>query len=223
MIPAVLNEDISEPTAHSILAKRYEGLYDELAPEYEARAERLYCVTNESVSTLLAASRRGQRIALDIGCGVGLAARSLSEAGCRVTAVDVSGEMLRRSQVRCPDAHLIKGDYLSTRFRQRFDLVTAFAFIHLFPSELAKTYLAKIRSELTSTGTLLIGTTVESVDSEGFESKTDYGRDSERYRCRWTLSGFLRLLDASELEAISATTHNDAFGKTWLDVIARKR
>src|SRR5512138_27154 len=47
-----------------------------------------------------AAIPRGGRV-LDAGCGPGLVAEALLEAGCDVLGVDLSTEMIRRARARC--------------------------------------------------------------------------------------------------------------------------
>ncbi|HIV21611.1 MAG TPA: methyltransferase domain-containing protein, partial [Candidatus Scatomorpha stercorigallinarum] len=47
--------------------------------------------------------RRGAPVSvLDLGCGTGVLASRLAEAGCAVTGVDFSAEMLAEAARRCP-------------------------------------------------------------------------------------------------------------------------
>jgi len=78
----------------------------ELAQAFDAQAERFEQakVTRdaESLARLVAfaALPAGARV-LDAGCGPGLVAEAFLAAGCDVSGVDLSGEMVRRAAARC--------------------------------------------------------------------------------------------------------------------------
>ena len=48
---------------------------------------------------------------LDLGCGTGVLASRLAEAGCAVTGVDFSAEMLAEAARRCPSLRPIRADF----------------------------------------------------------------------------------------------------------------
>lgn len=63
---------------------------------------------------------------LDLGCGTGVLASRLAEAGCSVTGVDFSAEMLAEAARRCPSLRPIRADFsaglpdgLGRRLRRR--------------------------------------------------------------------------------------------------------
>jgi len=78
----------------------------ELAQAFDGQAERFekskLARDAESLARLVAfaALPTGARV-LDAGCGPGLVAEAFLEAGCEVTGVDLSGEMVKRAAARC--------------------------------------------------------------------------------------------------------------------------
>lgn len=203
------------------LAGRHADIYDALADEYDARADSLAAVTDQSLRRLLALAAPPGR-ALDVGAGAGLVARALCDAGYRTTAIDVSPNMADVCRRRCPHAEVIVGDYLHERFDEPFDVMVAFAFIHLFPTSIAVACLAKMRDDLADDGLLLIGTTAEPACTEGFEGKDDYPGAPRRYRRRWTEQAFVRALAVAGFHVADTARHDDPYGKRWLDLVVAK-
>jgi SAM-dependent methyltransferase len=202
------------------LSVRHAAVYDALASEYDARAPALTTVTQDSLAQLLARTGDARGRALDVGCGAGLVSQGLLDAGFNTTAIDVSARMLEACRARAPEAHVLHGDYLEQRFDQPFDVIVAFAFIHLFPADLAEECVAKMRADLKPNGLLLIGTTAEPVAREGLEGKADYPGAPRRFRRRWTEEAFLDALVQAGLEVFDVARHIDPFGKRWTDVVA---
>lgn len=79
------------------------------------------------VEGLLARLPPGARV-LDLGCGTGRpTVAQLAAAGCVVTGVDISEEMLRLARARVPGATFVCGDILSVDFPEgSFDGITCF-------------------------------------------------------------------------------------------------
>lgn len=72
--------------------------------------------------------------ALDVGCGLGFDTEKLNELGFSVTAIDLSPEALKRSQVRNPDSKHIQRD-ISEGLQldgQSFAVVVANLSLHYF-------------------------------------------------------------------------------------------
>lgn len=210
-------DGIPSPTE---LARSHRRLYDQLAPEYDARVEALRPVVTDTLERLLLPRLgRGSRC-LDLGCGAGLVSELLTAAGHQVTALDLSPRMLDATATRAPEATLIEGDYLELELAPRFDAISAFAFIHLFPATDAERALQRMRRNLRRGGLLLIGTTAAAAEAEGFEAKADYPGAPARFRRHWTPQAFLDLLERSGFVILEMVRHGDPFGKDWLDVIA---
>jgi SAM-dependent methyltransferase len=71
---------------------------------------------------------------LDAGCGPGLVAEALLEAGHRVRGVDLSGEMVRRARERCARfgdrAGFEQGSLLDLAIEERFDAAVTRLVLH---------------------------------------------------------------------------------------------
>jgi len=93
---------------------------------------------------------------LDIGCGSGTFARSLAARGHRVTAIDLSPEMIRRARERTPeelDISYLSGDVMATEIPGApFDCVISINTLHHLPIAAAVRRMA----ELTAPGGMLI-------------------------------------------------------------------
>jgi len=204
------------------LNRRHREVYDSLAEEYDRRADTLLMVTEASIAKLMENGASGGR-ALDIGCGAGITTKVLVAHGFAVTALDLSSKMIDVCLRREPSAEGITGDYLEADFELPFDVIVAFAYIHLFPAEIAAQQLKKMYHDLRDDGRLLIGTTKEETSSEGLEGKADYLKDVRRYRKRWTENEFRQVLDTTGFRLLDMTLHHDPFGKTWMDAVLAKR
>ena len=76
---------------------------------------------------------------LDLGAGEGTASRLWVEAGASLTAVDSSGEQLRRLKERHPDVVVVEADALEYLKGQagRFDIVSHVSMLHHIPDYLS--------------------------------------------------------------------------------------
>jgi SAM-dependent methyltransferase len=97
---------------------------------------------------------------LDLGCGSGIpVARDLSEAGYRVTGIDISEVQIRRARALVPLADFVCADITTIAFDLgSFDaVVSLFALIHL-PLEDQPSLLARIAAWLRPGGVFLATT-----------------------------------------------------------------
>ena len=79
--------------AYQNLAASYDRLTNDV--DYESWVDFAYAIlAREGVQV---------RSAADLACGTGSATRILAERGCRVTAVDLSEEMLTEAMDKCAD------------------------------------------------------------------------------------------------------------------------
>lgn len=203
------------------LNRIHQTTYDALAEEYEQRAETYALKTNELIHWFATYLPKGRRV-LDIACGVGVTTRALITEGCDVTGIDISPNMIRYAKMRGPGAHYVIGDFASSGFRDEFDGIIAFAYVHLFPVDTAVNVLTNMRRALRPGGVAYVGTTVSDVSSEGWEGKSDYPGSPQRFRKHWTEQEFRSALMHVGFEIAGFQTHIDAFGKEWMDFIARR-
>ena len=112
---------------------------------------------------------------LEIGCGEGRDAGPVLEAGCELTATDVSGEAVAYCKRRWPqdaDRFAIL-DCLTERLEERFDFIFAVAVVHmLVPDGDRDGFYRFIRDHLQENGIALICTMGDGI----FEMQSDISR-----------------------------------------------
>ncbi|HMK38806.1 MAG TPA: class I SAM-dependent methyltransferase [Bacteroidota bacterium] len=95
------------------------AFYDALAPEYDEMTGFGKRFVHEKPFFRLLVENHGIATALDAGCGTGFHALLLAQLGVRVTAVDVSNEMLGRLERHGKEMDLsvrgVRSDFLSLR------------------------------------------------------------------------------------------------------------
>lgn len=109
----------------------------------------------------LAEPRPGLRV-LDLGTGTGALADLFVRAGCTVTGVDFSAEMLTRAKVRVPAARFLQVDLLAEwpaeMLARKFDVVVSSYVLHEFPDSRKMHMLQQLgRNTLAPRGQVLIG------------------------------------------------------------------
>lgn len=100
---------------------------------------------------------RGCGRALEVGCGLGGFTRLLAGRARRVTAVDLSAEMVRLARERAadlPHVEFVAGDFLRTSLpASAFDCVVSVVTLHHLPAAAA---LARMRDALRPGGVLIV-------------------------------------------------------------------
>lgn len=104
---------------------------------------------------VLAAVPPGARTALDVGTGNGLLAQDLAVAGLEVTAIDLDEAVLTTARTGQPHHGIrwVRGDVMTQRFGQCFDVVASVATVHHLPDLAAA--LVRLGS-LTAPGGVLV-------------------------------------------------------------------
>jgi len=74
------------------------------------------------------------------------------------------------------------------------------AVIHLFPIEDAKIVLKNVKKSLKEDGYLIIGTTINEKDMEGYYEKEDYNIKVKRFRHKYTKETYEKLLNECGFE-----------------------
>ena len=97
-----------------------------------------------------------KRAALDVGCGSGVLAETLSYEYERVIGIDISEEMLRIARVRRsrPNIEYVLADANTVQLEERFDLICSANTLHHV--EDLKATLGRLRSLLQPGGRLIV-------------------------------------------------------------------
>jgi len=208
---------------HDNLAQLHIDTYDSLADEYESRVETYREITTHALSPFIARLPDNATV-LDIGCAVGYTVEILRDAGKKAAGIDISPAMIAHAKHRNPDATFITGDFLEHPYEQEsFDGALLYAFIHLFPKEVALQCMAKVVDILKPGGHIFIGTTKSDTASEGFEEKSDYGSSARRFRKRWTTNEMEEFFTTHHLDIVHYEDNTDEFGKIWMDYVVKKK
>ena len=195
--------------------------YENLAEEYEGRAQAVFDVTNRAVNYFANYITPGGSV-LDIGCAVGVAISILSRKGFKVTGIEISPRMTKFARKRNPGVKIIVGDFLKTKFNKKLDAILAFAFIHLFPKSEAIKVLKRIQSILKPGGVALLSSTKSKVSKEGWEVKKDFNRKVRRFRKFWTEKEFREFLTDNGFKILAVKKYTDPFEKTWMDFVVQR-
>lgn len=90
----------------STAIQRTAAFYDRLAPDYDTMTGFEKRFVHEKPFFRLIVDRYNVKAAIDAGCGTGFHSLVLAQLGVKVTAVDVSREMLNRLRVHASDMQL---------------------------------------------------------------------------------------------------------------------
>lgn len=196
------------------------SVYDELASEYESRSDNLKEVTSYAVSLFI--KHLKEKEVLETGCAVGTALNIMEKKGLRVTGIDISPKMIDYAKKRNPKSDLIVGDFLEYKFDKQFDGIFSFAFIHLFPKDVAKQVLQKMHEVLKPGGVMYIGTSKSDIASEGWEEKHDYKKPLKRFRKHWTQDEIENSFTDAGFKILEKYIIEDPYKKVWMDFIVQK-
>jgi SAM-dependent methyltransferase len=122
-------------------------------------------------------AERAEGEVLELGCGTGRVSAELARAGKKVTAVDLSEEMLRRAGERDADFQRVRADILQLELDRQFGLVIApLGTLHHVAIDDRRTALAVVRRHLAEDGLFIADLAVESDWSPGLQPLV----------CHWT-------------------------------------
>ena len=144
----------------------FDGWAESYDSDVRESAERYPFAGYEELMDRIAAQVLGYRRAdgpvkvLDLGCGTGVLASRLAEAGCSVTGVDFSAEMLAEASRRCGWMKLIRADFsagLPDGLGDGFDFVTCTYAIHHLSAGGQARLLRECLGVLRPGGAVLVG------------------------------------------------------------------
>lgn len=203
------------------LAQLHKDTYDSVAEEYQDRVEVLRPITEAALSNFTNLLTKNSLI-LDIGCAVGYTIEILRNNGMIVDGVDISPKMIEYAQQRNSQSQFTVGDFLEVQYPEHhYDGILMYAFLHLFPKDIALECLDKAISITKPGGLIFTGTTKSQEAKEGFEVKHDYKNEVKRYRKHWTQAEMEILFASRQLEIVDYAEKTDDFGKVWMDYIVR--
>ncbi len=206
---------------HDDLAQLHIDTYNSVADEYEERVEIQKPVTKYALSNLIKQLKPKAKV-LDIGCAVGYTVEIFRQADMVVEGIDIAPAMIEYACKRNPTSKLIVSDFLDVQYpTDTYDAVLMYAFLHLFPREIAMKCLDKVIEILKPGGYIFIGTTKSNESSEGFEHKADYKIQVKRFRKRWTPEELEAAFTSKGLETIYQEDISDEFGKIWMVYLLR--
>ena len=133
-----------------------ESGYDAIADRFGAWRAGITGSPDEEWLSDLLAKLPEQAAILELGCGQGLAARRIVDAGHRYTGVDISAEQLRHARALVPGAEFRHADLMEIAFDSESvaAVVSLYVFGHLPRAELP-TLLERIARGLRPDGYLL--------------------------------------------------------------------
>ena len=138
-------------------------LYDRIAGWWDAQEWQSTAGVDFVRAAVSLSANKGN--ALDVGCGSGgRVVAALSDAGFRVTGVDVSKAMVERARGRHPDSHFIVADICEWGPTEQYDLIIAWDSIFHAPHAEQRRVVAKLCDALAAGGVILF--TAGGVDGE---------------------------------------------------------
>ena len=198
--------------------------YDTLAFEYDTREHEIDESFWHNIYNDIKMNDIDLKL-LEIGPGSGRNIKILKDynSNIDITAVELSSNLCSVIKKNNPDIKLINDDILKVNLDDEFDIIEAIATIHLFPKEDALKLLKKIYNLLKKDGFLIIGTTINENDEEGFYIKEDYNTKINRFRHKYTKQSFEKLLIDSGFKIYKPyIIEEKSRNKIWYDIVVKK-
>ncbi len=200
--------------------------YEILANEYNTRNYKIgYDFWNNIYDDLNLKNKENIKI-LEIGPGHGRNIKFFKQYNnkFKITALEISKNMCNIIKKDNPDVQIINDNILNYSFENdQFDIIQMIAVIHLFPIEDAKIVLRNVKKSLKEDGYLIIGTTINEKDMEGYYEKEDYNIKVKRFRHKYTKETYEKLLNECGFEIYKPyfVNENDR-NKLWYDAVCKK-
>ena len=200
--------------------------YEILANEYNTRNYKIgYDFWNNIYDDLNLKNKENIKI-LEIGPGHGRNIKFFKQYNnkFKITALEISKNMCNIIKKDNPDVQIINDNILNYSFENdQFDIIQMIAVIHLFPIEDAKIVLRNVKKSLKEDGYLIIGTTINEKDMEGYYEKEDYNIKVKRFRHKYTKETYEKLLNECGFEIYKPYFFNENDrNKLWYDAVCKK-
>ena len=200
--------------------------YEILANEYNTRDHKIgYDFWNQIYDDLNLRNKNNIEV-LEIGPGNGRNIKIFKQYNnkLKITVLEISKNMCDILRKDNPDIKIINDNIFDYDFENKqFDIIQMIAVIHLFPIEDAKKVLKDLRKALKKDGYLIIGTTINENDMEGYYEKEDYDIKVRRFRHKYTKESYEKLLNECGFEIYRPyfVNENDR-DKLWYDAVCKK-
>ena len=211
----------------SMVRQINEHAFDKLASRYDEYGESHMPTMAEQLDIAFEDVHEIKtRRVLELGCATGYMTRLLAKRVGHVTGIDFSHNMTEIARSKCPEnAFVLEDEFLRHDFGgTTFDIITAVAFVHLFPRSETRALLRKTGTLLAPGGFLYLTTTNDNVSEEAFVLKGGpFGRQV-RFRRRFTFDELWAELESADFTVEKAWQSEDALegsGKPWMALLAR--
>lgn len=201
--------------AYNMLAKEYDERKHEIGDEFWINIyDNLNLKSKENYNILEIGPGNGRNI--------GILQRYNEKFN--ITTIELSEKLCEIIKKKYPKVHVINDNILDFKQQgKKFDFIIAIALIHLFPYEDAKKVMKLIKNILIDDGHLLIGTTMNKEESEGYYEKEDYSGKIKRFRHKYTKESFEKLLKESGFKIVKPYIIEEKDReKTWYDIVVKK-
>lgn len=199
--------------------------YNQLAKEYDEREHEIGKEFWFNIYNKIGLKDTNLKV-LEIGPGNGRNIKLLKELNenLDITTIELSEKLCDIVKKNNPNVTVINEDIMKSKLNDKeWDIIEAIAVIHLFPICDARKLLKKINKALKDDGFLIIGTTINDNEMEGFYEKEDYNIKIKRFRHKYTKKSFEELLKECGFEIYSPhIIEEKGRNKLWYDVVVKK-
>lgn len=198
--------------------------YDAIAEQWHGEEMRVTEQTRPGLAVVLREVPSGARV-LDIGCGTGIIAAPLLQAGMHVTGIDFSEGMLEIARRECPKGRFLQMDLANiAEMDEVFDVVCAVAvLLHRPRAELVST-LRSFAEKLTEKGWLYVVVKEKRPDrpEEGIVVDDRLGSKIERFFSFYTREEIEEAFKQAGFDVLFSDVVPSGRSR-WIEVVGRKR
>lgn len=204
--------------------------YNEVASELKDRHQ--YLRTNEPTAhdyydKIMKYLKKKNNIKyLELGPGDGNILKYFSSQNIDTYAIEISENMCELCNNVSPKTQIINENILDFDFDNKFDIIFAGSFIHLFNKDDLNIVMNKVYEWLDEKGIFFVYTTKHETDEEGYFSKekTNYKQENVRFRHRFTKDSLAQLFEKHNFKILEHyEIPEPENNRIWQFVIASKK